>query len=178
VADPLAEILEPSYLGGLPDRALDEVRAMRDLCQQVEGGLSYVRRLAHGRLDIVGGELARRRDRGDPVDLAELVARLPELLAERGGAEGVASRSPRRVDLGDPAPDLESELDGILRADDLTGLTDLSDEELQGRADGLVAFERTVSDQRRRVHERIDTLQAEIARRYREGEADIESMLE
>ena len=49
---------------------------MRDLCQQVEGGLSYVRRLAHGRLDIVGGELARRRAGGDPADLADLVTQL------------------------------------------------------------------------------------------------------
>jgi hypothetical protein len=178
VADPLAQILEPSYLGDLGDRPIEAVRAMRDLCQQIEGGLSYVRRLAHGRLDIVGGELSRRRDGGDLADLGELVARLPELLADRPGDRSQMPRSPRRVELGEPPIEMESELDGIVRLDDLTGLSDLTDAELQGVADGLVTFERAVSDRRRRVHERIDTLQAEIARRYRDGEADIQSMLE
>jgi hypothetical protein len=178
VADPPAQILEPSYLGGLRDRSVEEVRAMRDLCQQVEGGLSYLRRLAHGRLDIVGGELARRRAGGDPADLADLAARLPELLSDSAGDGARVPRSPRRVDMDEPPVELESELDDIVRTDDLTGLTELSDVDLQHAADALVAFERTVSDRRRRVHERIDTLQAEIARRYRDGEADIESMLD
>lgn len=180
MAEPLAEILEPSYLGGLGERSLDDIRAMRDLCQQVEGGLSYVRRLAHGRLDIVGGELARRRKGGDPSDLADLVAQLPELLTDSGssGTSGRASRAGRPLELGEPSAELEAELDAIVGADDLSGLTDLSDAELQGVAEGLVEFERTVSDRRRRVHERIDTLQAEIARRYRDGEASIQSMLD
>lgn len=151
---------------------------MRDRCQEVETVLSYVRRLAHGRLDIVGGEQARRRDGGDPADLADLVAKLPELLTDGGAEPARVPRSRRRIDLGGPSGEVEAELDAIVRADDLAGLTGLSDAELQGLADRLVAFERTVSEQRRRVHERIDTLQAEIARRYKEGEASIESMLE
>jgi hypothetical protein len=87
-------------------------------------------------------------------------------------------RSPRRLPADEPPLELEAELDEIVGADDLVGLTDLSDAELQEVADRLVTFERAISDQRRRVHERIDTLQAEIARRYRDGEADIASMLE
>jgi hypothetical protein len=177
VADHLTEILEPDYLGALGDRPLPEVRAMRDLCQKVESGLSYVRRLAHGRLDIIGGELARRREGGDPGDLAALVQRLPELLTDTGDSARV-HRSPRRVELGDASADLEAELDAIAPVDDLAGLIDLDAHELQALADRLVTFERTVSDRRRRVHERIDTLQAEIARRYRDGEASIESMLD
>ena len=178
MADPLAQILEPAYLGGLRDRPIEDVRAMRDLCQQVEGGLSYVRRLAHGRLDIVGGELSRRRDGGDPADLAALVAQLPELLADGPGGGNRMPRSPRRVEVGEPPAEWQTELDGIVGADDLTNISGLSDADLQGVADGLVTFERTVSERRRRVHERIDTLQAEIARRYRDGETDIEAMLE
>lgn len=175
--DALEEILEPSYLGGLPDRPLGEVRAMRDQCQGVEGGLSYVRRLAHGRLDIVGGELARRREGGDPADLAELVGRLPELLADRDGGTPRVPRSPRRLSLEEPPPQFEAELDEIVAVGDLAGLTERDDEEMQAIADGLVAYERVVSDQRRRVQERIDTLQAEIARRYRDGEVGIEDLL-
>ena len=177
MADHLSEILEPDYLGALGDRPLPEVRAMRDRCQQVEGGLSYVRRLAHGRLDIVGGELARRREGGDPGDLSALVQRLPELLTDAGDSARV-QRSPRRVELGDASTDLEAELDAIAPVDDLADLIDLDADGLQALADRLVVFERTVSDRRRRVHERIDTLQAEIARRYRDGEASIESVLD
>lgn len=176
--DALEEILEPSYLGGLPDRPLDEVRAMRDRCQEVEGGLSYVRRLAHGRLDIVGGELARRREGGDPADLAALVDRLPGLLADREGRPARVPRSPRRLTLGEPPPELEAELDDIVAVGDLAGLTERNDEEMEAIADRLVAFEQVLSDRRRRVHERIDTLQAEIARRYRDGEVRIEDLLD
>ena len=150
---------------------------MRDLCQQVEGALSYVRRLAHGRLDIVGGELARRRAGGDPDDLSELIARLPELLADPTDHAFQVARSPRRMDLGEPPVEFESDLDDIVRASDLTGLSDRSDADLERVADELVDFERKVSDRRRQVHERIDALQAEVARRYKDGEADVGSIL-
>jgi hypothetical protein len=38
-------------------------------------------------------------------------------------------------------------------------------------------FENDLSALRRRLHERIDALQAEIGRRYRDGEASVDSLL-
>jgi hypothetical protein len=184
VADYLPEILESSYLDGLTDRPLEQVRAMRDRCQAVEAGLSYARRLAHGRLDIIGGELARRREGGDPADMAALVERLPELLSDSGGEPRMA-RSPRRMERGEDADGvetgvdtaMEAELDAIVAVDGLAMLSELAEDGLQRLADGLVTFEQSVSSRRHQVHDRIDALQAEIARRYRDGEASFDSIL-
>ena len=63
MATDLADLLEPAYLGDLPGRSMDEVRAMRAECQEVETGLSLLRRLVQGRLDIVGLELQPPRRR-------------------------------------------------------------------------------------------------------------------
>jgi uncharacterized small protein (DUF1192 family) len=38
------------------------------------------------------------------------------------------------------------------------------------------AYEHDVSGRRRALHERIDVLQAEITRRYRTGEASVETL--
>jgi len=40
----------------------------------------------------------------------------------------------------------------------------------------LEAFERAISDDRRQRFERIDALSAELARRYRDGEVDVDSL--
>ena len=66
MASDLGELLQPVYLGDLTTRAMDEVRAMRAECQEVETGLSLLRRVVQGRLDIVGLERQRRADGGDP----------------------------------------------------------------------------------------------------------------
>jgi hypothetical protein len=170
------EVLAPGYLDGLPGRDLADVRSMRDGCQEVEGGLSFVRRMVHGRLDIVGAELTRRREGGDPADLGELVARLPDLLSEREPA--ASRRSPRALDVGTVPDDLRDELDGIVGTDELARLRELSTDDLDALAGRLVEFERWVSERRRGVQDRLDQLQAEIARRYREGEASVDSLLE
>jgi hypothetical protein len=61
---------------------------------------------------------------------------------------------------------------------DLETLPTLSDEALHQVHDQLEALEREVSDRRRQFFDRIDTLQAEITRRYRTGEASVESLLQ
>ena len=60
-ASPLDRLLAAEYLGDLPARPIEQIRSMRAECQSVEVGLSYLRRLAQGRLDIVAAELGRRR---------------------------------------------------------------------------------------------------------------------
>ena len=66
MATALDDLLDPGYLGDLTARTMDEVRRMRAECQEVETGLSLLRRLVQGRLDIVGLELARRAEGGEP----------------------------------------------------------------------------------------------------------------
>jgi hypothetical protein len=44
-------------------------------------------------------------------------------------------------------------------------------------ASALEALERRISGQRRELHARIDVLQAEVVRRYREGETSVDDLL-
>src|SRR4051794_35808748 len=85
----LDEVLDPSYLLDLEARTLDEVRSMRDAAQRVETGVSFLRRLAQGRLDIVNHELERRRQGGEPGDLSDLIGQLPDILSEHSRAPGM-----------------------------------------------------------------------------------------
>ena len=129
-------ILDPSYLGDLPSRSIDDVRAMRHECQAVETGLSYLRRMVQGRLDIVGLELERRATGGEPVELADLISRLPETLADRTRTPGFG-RLPQLMEPGDVDDDLEDELDAIVHPSDLAGLNELDDTALRALADRL-----------------------------------------
>ncbi len=83
VSSQLDRILGADYLGDVEHRPMAEVRAMRAECQEIETGLSYLRRLVQGRLDIVDAESQRRRDGAEPGDLAELISQLPEILSDR-----------------------------------------------------------------------------------------------
>jgi hypothetical protein len=172
----LAHVTAPDYLSGLTDRPLDEVRAMRGECQVLENALSYVRRLAQGRLDIVGAELERRRAGGDPHDLTDLIGRLPDILADRVAAGGLA-RPPQELTLEELTAEYTAEVDAILSPARVGSLDDLGDDELAAIRDRLEAYERDASRRRHDLHAIIDQLQAEIARRYRSGEASVDTLL-
>lgn len=173
----LADLLDPGYLGDLPARPIDEVRRMRAECQEVETGLSMLRRLVQGRLDIVGVELARRADGGDPADLPDLIARLPQVLSDRTHAPGIG-RLPQLMAPGELPPELVAELDAVSGPGTVADLPALADDALRATAEALVAFEQKVSGHRSALFERIDALQAEITRRYKTGEASVDSLLQ
>ena len=177
VSSELERIFGAEYLGDLEQRSMSDVRAMRAECQEIETGLSYLRRLVQGRLDIVGAELQRRRDGKEPGDLSQLISQLPEILADRTRAPGLG-RLPQLMTPGELDSDLTDRLDAIVGDHDLETLPSLDDEALHHVHDELAEFEREVSATRRQLFDRIDTLQAEITRRYRTGEATVESLLQ
>ena len=152
---------------------LEEVRARRAALQADEVGLSYLRRLAQGRLDIV---TAAARNRGG--SMSSLVDDLPGILGEQVHARGLG----RLPTLMAPSPGeetrLRAELDAVVAPELLTGLDRLDDDELVQLLDRLQAFEREISERRRDVHRDIDELQAELTRRYKTGEADVGSLLQ
>jgi hypothetical protein len=173
--DRLAALLADDYLAGLSELDLDAVREKRAACQEVEVALSYLRRVAQGRLDIVLAELDRRAG-GGPADLAALVERLPEILSERVRAPGLG-RLPTLM-----APDLEvldvaAELDAVADPTRLADLADLDDAAVRTLAERLEQVEARLSADRRALHERIDRIQEEIVRRYKSGEASVEHLL-
>ena len=172
----LAALLQPEYLSGLSSLPIQEIRIRRDHASEIEVGLSYVRRLIQGRLDIVLAELSGR-ERGDSGgDVHGLVERLPEILGNRVRAPGTGRLStlmaPADSELSDVA-----RLDAILDADALARLPERSEAELRAVADALAEFEHEVSAGRHSVHHVIDRLQEELVRRYKSGEANVDTLL-
>jgi hypothetical protein len=152
--------------------SLDEVRARRAALQSDEVGLSYLRRLVQGRLDIVA---AAARNRGG--SMSSLVDELPGILGEHVHAPGTGRLPTLMAPSADDEARLRAELDAVVAPEILTALDRLDDDELADLVDRLNAFEREISERRRDVHRDIDALQAELTRRYKTGEADVESLL-
>jgi hypothetical protein len=174
----LGVLLGPDYLDGITSLPLDVLRARRGDCQEVEVALSYLRRLIQGRLDIVLAEQRRRADGAAPADLDELVSELPQILSDRVRSPG-NGRLPTFI-----APDevevdqaLLERLDSVAGPGQLSSLADVDDAALGTMADDLSHLEREVSDKRRSLFERIDAIQEEIVRRYKTGEATVDSLL-
>ena len=173
-------VTDPSFLSNLDTRDMDELRAVRSRCQSLENSLSYVRRLIQGRVDIVGGELQRRREGGDAGDTSDLIGRLPDILSEgsrvTGGPGSV--RPPHSLS---PDPEvtekLESMLEDIIGAEALGNVSDIDDEGLSSGLTKLNSLEDEVSESRRQLHDVIDTVQAEVTRRYTTGEATVDGLL-
>lgn len=174
--DLFERVTAEGYLGDVKVRSLDDIRSLRRECQRVEANLSYLRRLAQGRIDMVA-DAAARSALGEPVaNLGDVIAHLPESLGERimGTTRGRLTES-----LGpEPDPTITDKLDAVCDPDTIASLPSLSTAELAELRDRLVAFEREVSDRRKQVFELLDTLSGELARRYREGEASVDALLD
>lgn len=166
----LQRVLEPAYLAGVTDVATADLRRMRNECTDLENGVSYVRRLAQGRLDVLVEETTRRAAGGGG-DLADLVARLPELLSD-----GVRAPGSGRVDRELDPPDevvipLTAVLDGVVGPSIMTEVAALGDDELSAAVIALRDVEMRFSADRRSLHDTIDALNQELARRIAAGEA-------
>ena len=171
----LSDLTDPAYLDGLEGWTLQEVRARRAEATEAETALSYLRRIVQGRLDIVVAE-QNHRNHGERAELAALVEELPAILSGNVHAPGLG-RLPTLMAPGELDPELERRLEQILPASRLGELADLSEEELRRVAEEFTAFERSISAQRRAVFDVLDRLQDEIVRRYRTGEATVDSLL-
>lgn len=169
--------LDPSYVADLPGIALAEVRSRRAACDEVENEFSYLRRIIQGRLDIVLDEQRRRRAGEGGSDVASLVERLPEILAPNVHAPGLgrlnATLAPAHL-----GPEATRRLDAIAPADRMVLVGDLPDDELDGLVDALDKLEKEVSAERHALHGVLGDLQVEIIRRYRSGEATVDSLLQ
>ena len=168
--DPLAADL----LDGVADLPMEEVRARRASCQRLETQLSYVRRLAQGRLDIVAAEITARRD-GTAGDRT-LVQQLTDALSDRITSSG-SGHLPMALAPGEVDPELLASLDRAAPPLLVSAPAAMDDAQLREVADALATLERDVSDRRRAMFDRIDALQEEVVRRYRSGEADVDSLL-
>ncbi|MFD3513602.1 ABC transporter substrate-binding protein [Streptomyces sp. NPDC058657] len=149
---------------------LPQLRTLRRDAQRDEADLSYVRRLLHGRIDILRAELARRGGPQSPV-----VERLSEILADspsrhRSSARHVTLSTPRNEEYRRLAADMLAEVE-------LSDLGARTDEELHAGMGRLIGYEQQVSRERQQLQRTADDCSAEIARRYREGEAQVDDLL-
>ncbi len=173
----LQELLANDILADVTAVPLVALRDLRSRCGEAEGDVSFVRRVAQGRLDIVGHEIRHRAGAVDAEpDISGLLFDLPDIMAESTGA----GSSGRQVAIHAPgalAQTLIDGLDEVASPGELGSLDRHDDDKLAALMDSLREFEVELSATRRRLHERIDAIQNEIARRYRDGEASIESLL-
>lgn len=160
----------------LPGVDLPELRRLRDAAVETETGLSYLRRLVQGPLDLVRRELDERAA-GRRSDVADLVEQLPGVLTEHVGG-GASGRLPRTLEPTEIDPELAAELQRLTGGGArIAEVPASADDELVALANELDALERQVSQRRRRLHRTIDVLNGELARRYRSGEATVEGAL-
>lgn len=157
-------MLGEGYLDGLDRKPLDEVRAMHEECLEVETEVSYVRRLAQARIDIVSAELDRRAAGRSVEDLVDM---LPKILAdEQPRTDPAHSRLPRHL-APSPAIQWRRGLEHLITDATLVNLPTLPDDELRETLEQLHTLEGEMSERRRRLHDIIDRIEHDLATRHR-----------
>ena len=190
--------MAPEMLNELRAKPLPRLRDLRQQLTQAEGDVSFVRRVTQGRLDIVGHEVSRR-DRGhdeadddgpEVVSASGILFDMPDILTDAtapadavaGAGEDVPHTMPKRMvqvmEPGNIAMALIEDLDRAASPGDLAQVDQLTQADLADLFDRLRTFEVDLSSARRTLHDRIDRIQEEIARRYRDGEASVDALLE
>lgn len=156
-------IRDPSYLGGLPDLSLEDVRARRDECMAEREYLSLLRRLVQGRAEILKAELSSRGGGDD----RPLVDRLSEILA----SDQPASSRGEAMHVSLPEEEMSlarRRIERLVADAGISDPTELDDVRLREAVDVLGREEGEVSAQRSDVLQVLDTLQDELKRRYKE----------
>ncbi len=171
----LDRILAPSYLDDLGGRSTNEIRAMRDECEEEEGSVSFARRILQGKLDILRAEALRRQESGTNGDAQSLLDALPQILGDEVPARPLRPRVPRS--LIPPTQHHRREVERLVQDHTLALLEEKSTQELSEIVQLLASKERELSELRRQLFERIDALQEELARRYQRGEASVTEVL-
>ena len=158
-------IRDDTYVDGLRELSLDDLRARRDECLAEREYLSLLRRLVQGRAEILQAELETRVGGGDH---ASLVERMSTILA--GDEPQTASRG-EAVRVGVPDDELllaRRRIERLVADAGISDPTALDDERLTGAVELLTAEEREVSSARAHVIGVLDTVQGELKRRYKD----------
>jgi len=169
--------IDPSQL------PLHELRALRADLQAQDDVVSYVRRLAHARLDLIDAELQHRAAVvpaavGDTAHGAAsdgaVTGELRHLLGHH--LTGGPARPPRPAEDESQHP-LALEFEALCLQYGIADLTGLDDDQLHELRAQVGEFEHRQSHARQDLFHRIDALSAELVRRYRDGEADVDGLL-
>ena len=141
-----------------PPQSVTEIRAQRNALQAEEDAISFVRRLAQGRLDLVQDE-ERRRATGTETPVGSLADRLADVFGQQHG--GGSARPPRETNIPADHP-LVKELDELCEHYEFESLENLDSKSLSELAGALSMFEKSCSQLRHDLFEKIDALTAAL----------------
>jgi ribosomal protein L17 len=166
-------VLAPDYVADLKRLDLTEVRARRDDAAQEETDLSYLRRLLHGRIDIVKAEQKRRVEGGS----SSVVERLVEILSDNAVGQAPAGSGRHQTLEPSRAEAHRRHVEALVADADLSDVGSLPAERLDLALRTYAAEEASVSQRRREVQQVVDKLNDEIGSRYRAGSASVDRLL-
>jgi hypothetical protein len=163
VTERVKRLLAPGYATALESRPIEDLRAMHAECAQAELALSYYRRLAQARMEILEAERTRRAQGGS---VGDLVADLPRILSAESGRSTITTTRGAPTAEG-PTIELHwpDQREQLVVDTTLAKLPVLSTEELSTTLDALRGFERELSDMRAQVHVVMDVIDRVIADR-------------
>src|ERR1700753_3509816 len=134
-------VLDRAFVENLPAVPLAKLRERRAEASAEESDLSYLRRMLHGRLDIIAAETTRRADGAE----SPPVPRLPEILADPPSRR-VASARYLTLGNGDAAAgEYRVALEARLRELAVPDLPTCPDQTLRDAAAALSGLERAVA---------------------------------
>lgn len=164
-------VTAPAYTEALGELSMTTIREMRAECQELENAASYVRRFAQARLDMIASS------DGNP-DLTAKLAAGPGRSTDPSepGTESFA-RPPQDLEPNSIADQLVAELDKVVAPSALRDPAAIAANEKSQMVSALSEFEQTISRRRSELHTIIDALQAEVVRRYRDGDEPLDSLL-
>jgi hypothetical protein len=165
-------VLDPAYMQGVQTCTLEEVRALRDEAAQEETDLSYLRRLLHGRIDIVQAEQRRRAEGGSTTVMDSLASILAaNVVGPATGSGRHSTLEPSRAEAH------RRHVEALVSDVDLSDVASLTDRKLIDALETYRGEESSVSSRRRQVQVVMDKLNDEIAQRYRGGRASVDELL-
>ncbi|MGD2051286.1 MAG: hypothetical protein PVI35_02315 [Acidimicrobiia bacterium] len=169
-------MLDPEFVADVEQVPLDELRARRKLCDELDTELSYYRRLLHGRMDLLAFEMRRRAGDED----RSIIEALPEILTGSDADSAQRDAVPKALPIDPPETPHTGRrsVDRVLGDDFLTHLPGIANNELEDIQAALTEMEREVSRQRRGVYEAHELIHAELIRRYRDGLATVDELLQ
>jgi hypothetical protein len=164
----IQRLIDPAFVATLDARTVDELRMMKAECNDAENALSYRRRLAQARIEIMEAEHERRVSGGT---LEDMVKDLPRILSAESGRSSVADTRLAPPDASGLELQWPDGREQLIADTTLAHLPLLPDGELESTIERLRAFERELSDLRSKMHDVIDTVEHEIEARQVAGTA-------
>ncbi|NDA37238.1 MAG: hypothetical protein EB050_00615 [Actinobacteria bacterium] len=149
-----------------------ELRSARANLQMQEDVISFVRRMAQGRCDLARDEQRRRVD-GTPASGMSVVDIANVFGQEHGGG---SSRPPRETNIS-ADHELVVELERLCERVGFGELRTLDDDALESAIAEIEKFELARSAERKSLFAKIDALTTELVKRYKDGGANVETLL-